>query len=255
LIQTAVELSRGGRPQAVSIFGAAPLAAAQKVDSTQSWFRRLIARNARLLDLMGAYEDTLEDESLQRGLLLGPAQTLLVRPLGAGNEKAYIGHDGWLFYRPDVDYVTNAGFLDRRILTERRLAQIQPDPRKAIGAFAEQLKARDIQLVIVPTPVKPMIHPDKLSGRYDQSGALLQNPSYARFVTDIKNCGVLVFDPSTVLRDMRTQGRDCFKMIRRRSLVTRTTEFMLPSPARWTSSIVSPDSHSSSSSIALRITS
>ncbi len=210
LIQTAVELSRGERPQALSIFGAAPRAAAQKTDSTQSGFRRLIARNARLLDLMGEYEDTLEDESLLRGLLLGPAQTLLARALGAGNEKAYIGHDGWLFYRPDVDYVTNAGFLDRRILTERQLAQIQPDPRKAIEEFAEQLKARDIQLVIVPTPVKPMMHPDKLSGRYDTSGALPQNPSYARFISDIKKGGILVFDPSTVLRDMRNQRRDCF---------------------------------------------
>ena len=80
----------------------------------------------------------------------------------------------------------------------------------AFEEFAEQLKARDIQLVIVPTPVKPMIPPDKLSGRYDTSGALPQNPSYARFISDIKKGGVLVFDPSTVLRDMRAHGRDCF---------------------------------------------
>ena len=32
--------------------------------------------------------------------------------LGAGNERVYPGRDGWLFYRPDVEYVTGRGFLD-----------------------------------------------------------------------------------------------------------------------------------------------
>jgi hypothetical protein len=31
--------------------------------------------------------------------------------LGVGNEQACVGRDGWLFYRPDVEYITGPPFL------------------------------------------------------------------------------------------------------------------------------------------------
>ena len=40
--------------------------------------------------------------------------------LGAGNERVYVGRDGWLFYRPDVEYLTGRGFLDPAQI-ERRI--------------------------------------------------------------------------------------------------------------------------------------
>ena len=36
--------------------------------------------------------------------------------LGAGNERVYPGRDGWLFYRPDVEYLTGPGFLDPAVM-------------------------------------------------------------------------------------------------------------------------------------------
>ena len=60
--------------------------------------------------------------------------------------------DGWLFYRPDVDYVTGPPFLDPATLRHRALAAgVQPDPVKAIVDFRDQLAARGIDLIAVPS--------------------------------------------------------------------------------------------------------
>ena len=185
VIQTAKELSVDQRPQALEVVDLPGLA--------QS--------NDDLLALINQYEDSLEDESLLRGKLLGPAQNFLTRTLGAGNEKAYIGKEGWLFYRKDVDYLTSSGFLDQ---------ESETDPRQAILEFAGQLKSRGIQLVIVPTPLKPSIHPEKLSDRYDASAPALKNASYDRFVKGLKKEGLLVFDPTSVLMEIKAQGHDSF---------------------------------------------
>ena len=59
-----------------------------------------------------AFENALEDESVLGRTLRPPAQWMLSGYLGAGNERAYVGRDGWLFYRPDLEYLTGTGFLD-----------------------------------------------------------------------------------------------------------------------------------------------
>jgi hypothetical protein len=61
---------------------------------------------------MAAFEDALEDESLLGRSLRPGAQLVLSGALRAGNERVYIGREGWLFFRPDTEYVTSAGFLD-----------------------------------------------------------------------------------------------------------------------------------------------
>ena len=68
--------------------------------------------------------------------------------LGAGNEQAYVGKDGWLFYRPGFDHVTGPPFLDEKRLerTSKNSAMRQPDPVKAILDFKEQLAERGIKL-------------------------------------------------------------------------------------------------------------
>ena len=76
-----------------------------------SWARIRAARNPadlwhllpRASDLKAA-EETLESESVVSQSLLPPVQSFLTGKLRAGNEQTYPGRDGWLFYRPDVDY-------------------------------------------------------------------------------------------------------------------------------------------------------
>ncbi|MCC6445760.1 MAG: hypothetical protein IT210_20190 [Armatimonadetes bacterium] len=147
------------------------------------------------------YENTLEERSVVSAWLLPRMQYGLTALLGAGNEQAYCGRDGWLTYRPDVDYLTGPGFLDPSSLRKRAGsgeggAPIQPDPVKAIVRFHKELSARGIALVVVPVPAKPMIHPEKLSIRYETPQAPLQNPSYQKLLDTLADAGILVYDPS-----------------------------------------------------------
>jgi alginate O-acetyltransferase complex protein AlgJ len=92
---------------------------------------------------------------------------------GSGNEKGYVGRQRWLFYRPGIDYCTGPGFLNPRHMARRAESgrqwrpAPQPDPRAAIFQFHRQLAERNIRLVLMPTPDKATIHPEKFSSRYE----------------------------------------------------------------------------------------
>lgn len=178
------------------------------VGSTAGVWKQSLAANRAIVRGLVAFENALEDESRLGRLLRPPTQLLMSEWLGAGNERAYVGRDGWLFYRPDVEYVTGAGFLDPAHL-ERRTKSVdqwttppEPDPRKAIVAFKRQLDARGITLIVMPTPVKAAIHPDMMSTKYADARLPLENPSYAQFVADLQREGVLVLDASRIVAEM-----------------------------------------------------
>jgi alginate O-acetyltransferase complex protein AlgJ len=135
-------------------------------------------------------------------------QSLLIGKLRAANEQVYLGRDGWLFYRPDVDYVTGPAFLDRSRLQQRaHAAAIQPDPIKAIVQFRDQLAARGIELVLLPVPTKASIEGERLSSRVGP-GTLLENAAMADFQRRLAAAGVRVFDPASLLiqRKMAANG-------------------------------------------------
>ena len=171
-------------------------------------WRRVVSANREVLSRLSSFEHALDEESLLGRMLRRPAQRLMAGWLGSGNERVYIGRDGWLFYRPDVEYVTGQRFLDPAQL-ERRVAAAsewatppQPDPREALRRFHRDLQARGITLIVMPTPVKPGVHPEMLAGGSNPAGAL-QNPSFAEFVADLGRAGLLVFDPGDRLAAAR----------------------------------------------------
>lgn len=168
-----------------------------------SRWRQLIASNRALLEQLSAFESALEDQSAIGQALRPHAQQLLSGALGGGNERVYVGRDGWLFYRPDVEFVTGRGFLEptqlqRRVASAREYERRpQPDPRPAIAQFARDLHARGIALVVVPVPGKPRIHHEKLWPR--GAAGDYRNPSEAEFTRWLQQEGVLVFDPAAEL--------------------------------------------------------
>lgn len=170
-----------------------------------SWLDRVFAANRFLLGEMHAYEDRLEKGSFLEAMLVPPLQYHFARTTGLGNEQAYLGRDGWLFYRPGVDYVTGPGFLDPRVLKRRALgghewqAATQPDPIPAILQFRDQLAARGIRLVLVPVPVKPVLHPEKLARGMDPVVRPLHNASYPDFMRAMEEAGIVVFDTAPLL--------------------------------------------------------
>jgi alginate O-acetyltransferase complex protein AlgJ len=147
------------------------------------------------------FESRLEDESVVGRWLLPRLQSFLTQALRVGNEQVYLGSEGWLYHRPDVDYVTHPGFLEPAVQTARSRSSDacgeppRPDPVRAVAQFREQLAARDIRLVLLPTPLKPVAAPEHLAS----VAGPLQNPSYAEFVAAVSARGALVFDPTPLL--------------------------------------------------------
>ncbi|MGV3614961.1 MAG: alginate O-acetyltransferase AlgX-related protein [Fimbriimonas sp.] len=152
------------------------------------------------------FEEDLKASSVLTRSLLSPAQAFMSGTLGVGNEKAYMGEPGWLFYRPDVDYLTSDGFLKPSVLRARShaLNEIQPNPIKAILDTRDQLKARGITLVMMPVPTKPMIQAEKLIGEKGRD-LRLQNESYAEFVATMEREGIPVYDATDKLFAAKAQ--------------------------------------------------
>jgi hypothetical protein len=150
------------------------------------------------------FEDDLEQASYAKDYVQPRVQALLTRLGRVGNKKAVVGRDGWLYYKPGIDYVGGPGFLARDTLDGRERAardaggpELAADPRPAILAFARALAARGIALVLFPVPDKAMLQPAELDGR-GGAGALPipHNPDWGRFVDEMTAAGVTVFDPS-----------------------------------------------------------
>jgi hypothetical protein len=174
-----------------------------------SLWDRTVSGNRIVLTGLSGFERALETASVIGRSLRAPAQLVMTRWLGAGNERVYPGRDGWLFYRQDVEYVTGRGFLDPAQM-KRRIAAVpawmsppQPDPREAIVGFNDDLAARGITLIVMPTPVKPGVHPEMLARRYAEADGVLHNASYREFVEDLERRGVRVFNPSQALAAAR----------------------------------------------------
>ena len=134
------------------------------------------------------YEDTLEEESMLTNWLLPSTQTILTSVFRIGNEQAYLGRDGWLFYRADIESLIG---VDSEKIVRTAVSTIVD--------FNRQLAARDITLIVVPIPVKPTIHPERFSSRYRNPQAPIQNPSYASFIEALASERILVYDPSSLL--------------------------------------------------------
>ncbi len=157
------------------------------------------------------FETRLERDSVAAQWVLPRVQSALTRG-GVGNEQAYVGRSGALVYRPDVDYLTGAGFLNAAAMKARvqaetgEAAPVQPDPVQAIVRFRDQLAQRGIDLILVPTPLKPMLHPDQLAARYGESAAALQNPSYEPFLQQMARHRIVVCDPTAPLESAKSRS-------------------------------------------------
>jgi SGNH hydrolase-like domain, acetyltransferase AlgX len=192
-------------PSGLQIFATLPTVANAFHATSGGAVIKILAANRQLLRTIDEYERQLEERSLLTRNLLGPTRELLARCGGAGSDLAEIGRDGGLFFRPDIEYLTGPGFLEPAALHRRagtishETAAPQPDPRRAILQFHEQLAARGIRLIVMPTPGKPVIYPEQFSARFESKSEALQNSSFEQFKRELKNSGVLVFDPAPVL--------------------------------------------------------
>lgn len=176
-----------------------------------SGVERVLAANRELLASARRTEDRLADDSAMGRHVRPVVQGVMTGWLDAGTSQVEIGTGGWLFYRPDVDHVTGPGFLSSRALARRAAAgdtlsaAPEPDPRTAILALGDQLAARGVRLIVMPTPVKPSADPRRM-GAGGMETPLVPNRSFGRFVSDLEAAGVTVFDPGRTLAALRREG-------------------------------------------------
>ncbi|MBR6454325.1 MAG: hypothetical protein IKS97_07115 [Fibrobacter sp.] len=87
-------------------------------------------------------------------VVLGAAGVCIGKSCGREEVKP---EDKWLFYRQDVEFLVQPSPLDVRS------AKLD-NPVKAIERFRDQLKAKGVELLVVVTPGKPSIYPERLTG-------------------------------------------------------------------------------------------
>ena len=165
---------------------------------------------------LSAYETALEKSSMVRSWVQANLQEQMTRWLGVGNHKVIIGQKGWLLYQPGVDYVAGVDFLGREAIGARMKAlkdreverDPHPDPRPALASFIRDLRAHGVAVLLVPIPDKSMVHPEILTAR--ASGAIVNNPGYARFVAAMEQAGAVVFDAAGLSRSTALTGRTLY---------------------------------------------
>lgn len=202
--QQILELAHGKVPHAWTVWNIAAEGQRGYVAAAgQPWYSRIRAGNAAAMAAIDDFETTLENDAWVHEFLLPRSQYALI-PLGGGNEKGYIGRDGWLFYRSGLESLWSRSAIDPGNLAKRQKAGTDhPDPRPAIIDFYRQLKLRGITLIVVPIPVKPSIHPEHFSSRYAGITGPVLNPGHEQLLTDMRSAGVTVVDPAALLWQRR----------------------------------------------------
>jgi len=153
----------GDRPQAIEVFTRTPT-----------------AENLRRYE-----KDLAEASCVERHLRPWTqyAEFVLLHDVG---DKALMGRDGWFFYKPGVDYLTQ-----RQPLPQASSAQ--GDPLAAIVSFRDQLAARGIRLLVVPVPNKESIYAEMLTRRAEGIDVALC-PETRALLSQLAAAGVEVVD-------------------------------------------------------------
>ncbi len=88
------------------------------------------------------------------------------------------GNEGWLFFGPELRHVAAGQFWSSRAAEVGRSRSAEhADPLPAILDFNEQLKARGVELIMMPVPAKAVIRPDNIPGGFQTA----TNTSLPRF--------------------------------------------------------------------------
>jgi len=152
------------------------------------------------------FEDAIQEQSSAIRFCQPRFGELITAWGGFGSTNIVVGRHGWLFYRPGIDSVTGSGFLDPQTLRRRTrnwrdaaaTEAVVPDPRPAILQFKRQVEAAGARLILLPIPDKASLQGSELSTRIG-TGSPAQNPSFTRFIEELRAAGVEVLGPSPTL--------------------------------------------------------
>ena len=150
------------------------------------------------IENLRAYENNLNDSSVIAQKIRPLYQWFTTLFAKRGNGKVVIGKNGWLFYRPGIDYIIKpASTFDRDM-----------GPLPAIIAFHETLKAQGVDLILLPVPGKATIYPEYLSKRYKMDSGPPDNFHTSEFFNQLRDNGITVLNPEKMLWDEKAKNTE-----------------------------------------------
>ncbi|MGD9497500.1 MAG: hypothetical protein AB7Y46_14460 [Armatimonadota bacterium] len=173
--QLTFELARGGPIQALDVLRQPPTA-----------------------EGLAQFERALEEQSVVARAVRERWHWLSLVALRAGNQKAVVGREGAIFYRPSLDAATAAGFM--------RDPAAAGHPLPAIVAFRDCLRRQGVELVLLIAPGKESIYPDWLSRRYPTQAGPPANEDMAEFLAELRRQGITAVYPAEALWRGRLGG-------------------------------------------------
>lgn len=125
-----------------------------------------------------AYEDGLREQSVVANAVRPWLQYWRFEVMDDAGKNGLTGREGWLFYRPGVQFLVEPWPGTKEV----------EEPLRAITSFRDQLKARGTELLIVITPGKESVYPNRLTRR--ATGAV--NGHVTAFIDTLKKNGIEV---------------------------------------------------------------
>ncbi|NLL13023.1 MAG: hypothetical protein GX267_06450 [Fibrobacter sp.] len=110
------------------------------------------------------YEKEIENSSIFANSIRPIVQFVSFKLFGDPGEKAIMGKNGWMFYKPDVEYLHKPSVTDPRSkVVDYNSKPVMDDPVKVILDFRNQLSEMGIELLVMIVPGKPSIYPDLIN--------------------------------------------------------------------------------------------
>jgi hypothetical protein len=136
-------------------------------------------------------------------------QLFATRRLGAGNQRVFAGGDGWLYYRPDLEAVFGKGpyHLEPPSVAREKAERAWQPPVPVIKDFAAQLAERNIALIFVPVPTKPMVCREGLG----LTPGIARPPAWNKAADDLAAAGIGFVDLFDL---MESRGTDAERFLK-----------------------------------------
>ena len=172
--------------------------------STRGAIAGLFASDGTLKERIVASEAIINRDFPAAVALREPVQVALAE-LGAGDEQVALGNDGWLFYKPDISALTGRGMVTQGDL--KPLDPPEPAAVSAVKQFHDALDERGVGLILLPVPVKPGVHPDKLRSKdfKDKGGAVIRARGFSFWRDALEKHGCAIFDAAPALSKIREE--------------------------------------------------
>ncbi|HZE14000.1 MAG TPA: hypothetical protein VE086_09595 [Chthoniobacterales bacterium] len=130
-----------------------------------------------------------------------------VQDLEKNKTAAVAGSDGWLFFGGELRLLSLGRFWGSDAAKVSRAHKPDlADPVPAILDFQQQLKARGIELLVVPVPPKASVYPEKIVPGFDVR-TKDPAPVLHQFYDELRAAGVDVLDLSKLFVEKRDDSR------------------------------------------------